>query len=256
MGSVDKYQVGNGETGPVVARLREQLFRQAVQGDIPAYAGWSYAGPFQRIKGRAGVPAAVHISDGNVLLRQARHSHWYSFISSHRSCEGSYDQQIHTPEAVRLAGRKSSPTFPPRDDMQNYLHLYLPRSPRRFAAPLRHFRHHCHTRRGSRQVVSPARNGDIASPTCWLPLTPTGASLWSKWVILSGSKASRRTSCWKLPHPTTGQEDYTGKRRDYAAFGISEYWRFRRFRRPLPRRPYGRRPARERRLPAHRHHPG
>ena len=40
VGSVDKYQVGDGETGPVVARLRE-LFRQAVRGDIPAYAGWS-----------------------------------------------------------------------------------------------------------------------------------------------------------------------------------------------------------------------
>ena len=40
VGSVDKYQVGNGETGPVVARLRE-LFRQVVRGDLPAYAGWS-----------------------------------------------------------------------------------------------------------------------------------------------------------------------------------------------------------------------
>ena len=40
VGSVDKYQVGSGETGPVVTRLRE-LFRQAVRGDLPAYAGWS-----------------------------------------------------------------------------------------------------------------------------------------------------------------------------------------------------------------------
>ena len=40
VGSVDKYQVGNGETGPVVARLRE-LLRQVVRGDVPAYAGWS-----------------------------------------------------------------------------------------------------------------------------------------------------------------------------------------------------------------------
>ena len=40
VGSVDKYQVGNGETGPVVTRLRE-LFRQVVLGDIAAYADWS-----------------------------------------------------------------------------------------------------------------------------------------------------------------------------------------------------------------------
>ena len=40
VGSVDKYQVGNGETGPVVARLRE-LLRHVVRGDVPAYAGWS-----------------------------------------------------------------------------------------------------------------------------------------------------------------------------------------------------------------------
>ena len=39
VGSVDKYQVGDGETGPVVARLRE-LFRQAVRRDNPAHAGW------------------------------------------------------------------------------------------------------------------------------------------------------------------------------------------------------------------------
>ena len=39
VGSVDKYQVGDGETGPVVARLRE-LFQQAVRRDNPAHAGW------------------------------------------------------------------------------------------------------------------------------------------------------------------------------------------------------------------------
>ena len=30
----------------------------------------------------------------------------------------------------------------------------------------------------------------------------------------------------EIASPTTGREDYTGKRNDYANFGIPEYWRF------------------------------
>ena len=30
----------------------------------------------------------------------------------------------------------------------------------------------------------------------------------------------------EIASASTGEEDYTGKRRDYAAFGIPEYWRF------------------------------
>ena len=30
----------------------------------------------------------------------------------------------------------------------------------------------------------------------------------------------------EVASPGTGREDYTGKRNDYAAFGIPEYWRF------------------------------
>jgi branched-chain amino acid aminotransferase len=39
VGSVDKYQVGDGETGPVVAKLREQ-FRSVVKGEHPRHADW------------------------------------------------------------------------------------------------------------------------------------------------------------------------------------------------------------------------
>ena len=39
VGSVDKYQVGDGETGPVVARLRE-LFNDAVRSESPQRADW------------------------------------------------------------------------------------------------------------------------------------------------------------------------------------------------------------------------
>ena len=39
VGSVDRYQVGDGETGPVVSRLRE-LFGTVVYGDDPKYAAW------------------------------------------------------------------------------------------------------------------------------------------------------------------------------------------------------------------------
>ena len=39
VGSVDKYQVGNGEAGPVVSQLTG-LFEGAVRGQEPRYAGW------------------------------------------------------------------------------------------------------------------------------------------------------------------------------------------------------------------------
>ncbi|MCH7606759.1 MAG: branched-chain amino acid transaminase [Chloroflexi bacterium] len=39
VGSVDRYTVGDGETGPVVARLRE-LFHKAVLGNEPNYVDW------------------------------------------------------------------------------------------------------------------------------------------------------------------------------------------------------------------------
>jgi len=39
VGSVDKYQVGDGETGPVVAKLREQ-FQSVVKGEHPRHADW------------------------------------------------------------------------------------------------------------------------------------------------------------------------------------------------------------------------
>ena len=39
VGSVDKYQVGDGEAGPVVSRLTE-VFERAVRGQEPRYAGW------------------------------------------------------------------------------------------------------------------------------------------------------------------------------------------------------------------------
>ena len=39
VGSVDRYQVGDGETGPVVSRLRE-LYHAAVRGEDPQYASW------------------------------------------------------------------------------------------------------------------------------------------------------------------------------------------------------------------------
>ena len=39
VGTVDRYQVGDGEQGPVVARLKA-LFRDVVQGDNPSRATW------------------------------------------------------------------------------------------------------------------------------------------------------------------------------------------------------------------------
>ena len=42
----------------------------------------------------------------------------------------------------------------------------------------------------------------------------------------SATRASRPDFVLEIASPTTGREDYTGKRSDYANFGIPEYWRF------------------------------
>ena len=39
VGSVDRYQVGNGQIGPITARL-QSLFGRMVRGGHPGYADW------------------------------------------------------------------------------------------------------------------------------------------------------------------------------------------------------------------------
>ena len=127
-----------------------------------------------------------------------------------------------TTEAGRL---EKFPDFPPRDDMQNSLHLDRPAHQ---AALYRHFG-------GSDTTIVLSE-----IPVRWTPGQTEGHRIPDLLVAFGVDRPlaldQRGFSIrdqgkppdfvLEIASPRTGREDYTGKRNDYAAFGIPEYWRF------------------------------
>ena len=117
------------------------------------------------------------------------------------------------------------PVFPPRDDMQNSLHLDRPAHQ---AALYRHFG-------GSDTVIvlseipvrwSPPQQEGHRIPDLLIAFNvdfPLGVDQRGYSIRDQGKPPD---FVLEIASPTTGREDYTGKRSDYAAFGIPEYWRF------------------------------
>ncbi len=117
------------------------------------------------------------------------------------------------------------PEFPPRDDMQNYIHL---NRPGHAAALDRHF-----GTSNSTAVLSEA-------PVRWRPDQEQGHRIPDLLVAFNVDRASiiehRGYSVGEQGKPpdfvleiaseTTGQTGYTEKRDDYAGYQIPEYWRF------------------------------
>ena len=127
-----------------------------------------------------------------------------------------------TTDAGRL---EKFPVFPPRDDMQNSLHLDTPAHQ---AALRRHFgvgdaiivlseipvRRSPGQREGHRiPDLLIAFNADFP-----LAVDQNGYSI--------RDQGKPPDFVLEVASPSTGREDYTEKRNDYAAFGIPEYWRF------------------------------
>ena len=117
------------------------------------------------------------------------------------------------------------PDFPPRDDMQNSLHLDD----------------------AAHQAILRRRFGNEATtivlseiPVRWTPSQQEGHRVPDLLVAFNADRAlgveQRGYSIrdqgkppdfvLEIASPTTARNDYVDKRRDYAAFGIPEYWRF------------------------------
>ena len=143
------------------------------------------------------------------------------------------------------------PVFPPRDDMQNSLHLDRPAHQ---SALYRHFG-------GSDTVIVLSE-----IPVRWSPPQQEGHRI-PDLLIAFGvdfplgidqrgysirDQGKPPDFVLEIASPTTGREDYTGKRSDYANFRHSRILAIRPVGRPLSRRPDGRRPAGWRRLPTRR----
>ena len=117
------------------------------------------------------------------------------------------------------------PVFPPRDDMQNSLHLDRPAHQ---AALYRRFG-------GSDTVIVLSE-----IPVRWSPPQQEGHRIPDLLIAFNvdfplgieqrgysiRDQGKPPDFVLEIASPTTGREDYTGKRSDYANFGIPEYWRF------------------------------
>ena len=115
------------------------------------------------------------------------------------------------------------PDFPPRDDMQNYLHLYIAG----YGVAL------------TRHLDNPETTLVFSEiPVYWYPsqivripdllvafnVNPAAAIAARGYSIEEHGKPP--DFVLEVASPTTARNDYTYKRLDYAAFGIPEYWRF------------------------------
>ena len=129
------------------------------------------------------------------------------------------------PKRLSARTKERFPDFPPRDDMQNFLHLNRPGHP---GALEHHF-----GISNSVIVLSEA-------PLRWAPHQREGHRIPDLLVAFNADRAlavdqmgySIRDQgkppdfVLEIASPTTGRDDYTDKRADYAAFGVPEYWRF------------------------------
>ncbi len=117
------------------------------------------------------------------------------------------------------------PDYPPRDDMQNFLHLYRPSHPsmlsRRFGSP------------DTTVIVGeapvswrPGPGQRIRIPDLLVAFNVNFAALVSRNGYAIDEQGKPPDFVLEVASKSTGFTDYTRKREDYAAFGIPEYWRF------------------------------
>ena len=115
------------------------------------------------------------------------------------------------------------PDFGPRDDMQNYYHLYLEGHP---AMLIQHF-----SSRENTVVMGEVPIDWHVSRTPRIPDLAIAFNVKQSMVISSNGYSIEEQGkppdfVLEVASVTTARNDYTRKREDYAAFGIPEYWRF------------------------------
>ena len=117
------------------------------------------------------------------------------------------------------------PDFPPRDDMQNSLHLDQPAHQ---ATLSRHFGSYDTTIVLSEIPVRriPGQQEGHRIPDLLIAFGVDRAFAVEQRGYSIRDQGKPPDFVLEVASPSTGREDYTGKRNDYAAFGIPEYWRF------------------------------
>ena len=117
------------------------------------------------------------------------------------------------------------PEFPPRDDMQNFLHLYRIGH---LSMLIRHFGSPETTVIASEAPVAwrPSGGPGVRIPDLLIAFNVSFASLVDRNGYAIEVQGKPPDFVLEVASPHTARNDYTGKRMDYAAFGIREYWRF------------------------------
>ena len=117
------------------------------------------------------------------------------------------------------------PEFPPRDDMNNPIYLYRPSHI--YALEL-------HVGDPETTIVlgevpvgwTPGQVAGIRVPDLLIAVNINRALIIEQWGYAIEQQGKPPDFVLEIASATTGERDYTAKRRDYQVYGIPEYWRF------------------------------
>ena len=117
------------------------------------------------------------------------------------------------------------PDYPPRDDMQNWIHLYE----RSVISSLAlHYADEPNVTVASEVPVTPASpvREDVRIPDLLFVRDGDRELMEEQRGYVIDRQGKAPDFVLEVASPTTGRADYTDKRADYERFGIGEYWRF------------------------------
>ena len=117
------------------------------------------------------------------------------------------------------------PEYPPRDDMQNWLHLYEPSIVTSLSI---HFADAPDVTVASEVPVGPSLpvRDDARIPDLMVVRGGDRELMEDQRGYAIDRQGKPPDFVLEVASPTTGRADYTDKRRDYERFGVVEYWRF------------------------------
>ena len=117
------------------------------------------------------------------------------------------------------------PDFPPRDDMQNWLHLYDPGA---LSALTAHFAGEPNVTVASEVPVAPSLTprDDVQIPDMLMVRDGDRELLVAQMGYAIDRQGKAPDFVLEVASRSTGRLDYTDKRSDYERYGIAEYWRY------------------------------
>ena len=117
------------------------------------------------------------------------------------------------------------PDYPPRDDMQNWLHLYETAVVTSLTI---HFADTPNVTVASEVPVGPGLpvRDDARIPDLMVVRGADRELIEEQRGYALDRQGKAPDFVLEVASPTTGRADYTDKRRDYERFGVGEYWRF------------------------------